>query len=126
MDQIRHYADISIRRACGFGFLAIATTMVGASSELVLSLKIGATSVTLMSIILVLKAMQAPARSYKRTEVWILLNHRHNLPEKRAQEVFGTILRERYLWHATIAAGLAAVLWVLTFSIRLLGPTTGI
>jgi hypothetical protein len=124
MDQIRHYADISIRRACGFGFLAIATTMVGASSELVLSLKIGATSVTLMSIILVLKAMQAP--SYKRTEVWILLNHRHNLPEKRAQEVFGTILRERYLWHATIAAGLAAVLWVLTFSIRLLGPTTGI
>jgi hypothetical protein len=121
MDRIRHYADISIRRGCGFGFLAIATAMVGTSSEILLSAKIGATSLTLMSMILVLKAMQAPLRSYKRTEVWIMLNHRHNLPETRAQEVFGSILRERYMWHATVAATLAALLWLLTFSIRLFG-----
>ena len=122
MDRIRYYADISIRRACGFGFLAITTLMVGTSTEIVLSLKIGATSLTLMSMILLLKAMQAPGRSYKRTEVWILLNYRHDLPEKRAQEVFGTILRERYMWHATAAAGIAAVLWLLTFVARLFAP----
>jgi hypothetical protein len=121
MDQIRHYADISIRRACGFGFLAIATAMVGTSSEILLSAKIGATSLTLMSMILVLKAMQAPSRSYKRTEVWIMLNHRHSLPEPRAQEVFGNILRERYMWHATVAALLAAALWLFSFAIRVLG-----
>jgi hypothetical protein len=121
MDRIKHYADISIRRGCGFGFLAIATAMVGTSSEILLSAKIGANSLTLMSMILVLKAMQAPARSYKRTEVWIMLDHRHNLPEPRAQEVFGNILRERYMWHATAAAMLAALLWLLTFSIKLFG-----
>jgi hypothetical protein len=126
MDRIRHYADISIRRGCGFGFLAIATAMVGTSSEILLSAKIGATSLTLMSMILVLKAMQAPARSYKRTEVWIMLDHRHDLPEQRAQEVFGSILRERYLWHATVAAMIAAALWVLTFSIRLFGLSQSI
>lgn len=126
MDRIRYYADISIRRACGFGFLAVITAMIGASSQLVLSFKIGATSLTLMSIILLLKATQAPVRSYKRTEVWILLDHRHDLPEKRAQEVFGAILRERYMWHATVAAGFAAVLWVLTFSIHLFWPPPAI
>jgi hypothetical protein len=121
MERIRHYADISIRRGCGFGFLAIATAMVGTSSEMLLSAKIGATSLTLMSMILVLKAVQAPGRSYKRTEVWIMLNHRHDLPEPRAQQVFGNILRERYLWHATVAASVALLLWLLTFSIRLFG-----
>jgi hypothetical protein len=121
MERIRHFADISIRRACGFGFLAIATAMVGTSSEMLLSAKIGATSLTLMTVILVLKGLRAPGRSYKRTEVWILLNHRHDLPEPRAQQIFGSILRERYLWHATVAAGLASFLWLLTFSIRLFG-----
>jgi hypothetical protein len=119
MEQIRHFADISIRRGCAFGFLAIMTTMVGTSSQMLLSAKIGATLLTLMSIILVLKAVQAPSRNYKRTEVWILLGHRHDLPEARAQQVFGSILRERYLWHATVAASIAMALWLLTLSIRL-------
>jgi hypothetical protein len=120
MERIREYADISIRRACGFGFLAVATAMVGTCSEILLSAKIGATSLTLMSMILVLKAVQAPSRSYKRTEVWTMLDRRHGLPEMRAQEVFGNILRERYMWHATVAASLALVLWAVTFAIRLL------
>jgi hypothetical protein len=119
VERIREFADISIRRACGFGFLAIATAMIGTCSEILLSTKIGATSLTLMSMVLVLKAVQAPSRSYKRTEVWIMLNRRHDLPEPRAQQVFGAILRERYMWHATVAASLAAALWLTTFSIRL-------
>ncbi len=120
MERIREYADISIRRACGFGFLAIATAMVGTCSEILLSAKIGATSLTLMSMILVLKAVQAPSRSYKRTEVWTMLDRRHDLPEMRAQQVFGDILRERYMWHATLAASMALLLWCATFAIRLL------
>lgn len=120
MERIREYADISIRRACGFGFLAIATAMVGTCSNILLSAEIGARSLTLMTAILVLKAVRAPSRSYKRTEVWTMLNRRHDLPEDRAQQVFGNILRERYMWHATVAASIAALLWCLTFAIRLL------
>jgi hypothetical protein len=93
--------------------------MVGTCSEVLLSAKIGATSLTLMSMILVLKAVQAPKRSYKRTEVWTMLDRRHGLPETRAQQVFGDILRERYMWHATVAATMALVLWTATFAIRL-------
>ena len=120
MERIKEYADISIRRACGFGFLAIATAMIGTCSDILLSAEIGARSLTLMAAILVLKAVQAPSRSYKRTEVWTMLNRRHDLPEDRAQQVFGNILRERYMWHATIAASIALLLWCLTFAVRLL------
>lgn len=121
MERIREYADISIRRGCGFGFLAVATAMVGTSSEILLSAKIGAISLTLMSMILLLKALQAPRRSYKRTEVWIMLNQNHDLPEPRAQQVFGSILRDRYMWHATVAASIALLMWIVTFAIRLFG-----
>jgi hypothetical protein len=69
----------------------------------------------------VLKAIQAPSRSYRRTEVWIMLNQRHELPEARAQQIFGNILHERYMWHATVAATLALALWLTTFVIRLFG-----
>lgn len=123
IDRIRRCADLSIRRACGFGLLAIATTMVGASAQAVLAFKIGAVSATLMAVILILKALEAPRRSYKRTEVWYMLDRRHGLPESRAQHVFSSVLRERYLWHATAAGMLALALWGITFLLRLFGPS---
>jgi hypothetical protein len=124
MERIQHFADISIRRGCGFGFLAIATAMVGLSADIVIALKTGATSVTLMVAILVLKGLHAPTRSYKDTEVWILLDKRHGLPEARAQQVFGNILRDRYFWHATLVASAATFMWLLTFTLQILGRTS--
>lgn len=121
MEQIRHYADLSIRRACGFGFLGIATAMVGVYTDIVLAMRLAATGVTLMGAILLLMGLRAPRRSYKKTEVWILLDKRHNLPEARAQEVFGNILRDRYLWHATLVAVAALALWTLAVTLRLFG-----
>lgn len=121
MDQIRQYADLSIRRACGFGFLGIATAMVGVYTDIVLAVRLAATGVTLMGMVLLFKSLQAPHRSYKKTEVWILLDRRHGLPEARAQEVFGNILRDRYLWHATLVAVAALALWTLAVTLRLLG-----
>jgi hypothetical protein len=118
MERITHYADLSIRRGCGFGFLAIATAMVGCSSEIVLAVKLGALGVTLMGVILVLKAMRAPSRRYRDTEVWYMMDQRHDLPESRAQQVFGSVLKERYLWHATLAGFTAAFLWLLTFALQ--------
>ncbi|HEX6980308.1 MAG TPA: hypothetical protein VF342_13510 [Alphaproteobacteria bacterium] len=121
MERIQHFADISIRRGCGFGFLAIATAMVGVSADIVIALKTGATSVTLMVAILVLKGLQAPKRCYRDTEVWIMLDKQHDLPETRAQQVFGNILRDRYFWHATLVASAAAFMWLLTFTVQILG-----
>lgn len=115
MERIRYFADQSIRRGCGFGMLGISTAMVGGAHDIVLAMRLGATCVTLMGVILVLKGLQAPSRSYKRTEVWFLLNQRHGLPETRAQQVFGNLLRERYMWHAEVTATVAVFMWLTTF-----------
>ena len=122
VERIKLYADLSIRRGCGFALLGIATFMVGMSSDAVLAFRSGAIMVSIVLATLLLKGMRAPTRSYKKTEVWILLDKRHDLPEPRAQQVFGTILRERYFWHAEVAALAALGLWIITFGLRAFGP----
>jgi hypothetical protein len=122
LDRIRTYADLSIRRGCGFAFLGIATFMVGMSSDAVLAFRSGAIMVSVMLATLLLKGLRAPARSYKLTEVWILMDKSHDLPEPRAQQVFGSVLRDRYLWHAEIVAFGALGLWIIAFGLRAFGP----
>ena len=122
IERIRSYADLSIRRGCAFALLGIGTFMVGMSSDAVLAFRSGAILVTVVLVTLVLKGMQAPKRSYKRTEVWILMDQTHGLPEPRAQQVFGSILRERYFWYAEVAAVTALGLWIITFGLRAFGP----
>lgn len=122
LERIQTYADLSIRRGCGFALLGIATFMVGMSSDAVLAFRSGAVMVTFVLVTLLIKGMHAPTRSYKRTEVWILLDKSHDLPETRAQQVFGSILRDRYFWHAEVAAFAALGLWIITFILRAFGP----
>ncbi len=122
MEQIRFFADLSIRRACGFGFLAIATASIACVWDMQIAVKMAATGVSFMAAILLWKAMEAPGKRYRRTEVFLLMNRTHDFPEARAQQVFGNILRERYLWHATVTAVAAAVLWLLMFLLMLIGP----
>jgi len=118
IDRIRHFADLSIRRGCGFGLIAIATAMTGMGHEIALAAYGGAIMAALMGAILLLKGLRAPSRAYKTTELWLLLDRRHGLPEARAQEVIGGVLRERYLWHAWIAGGVALFLWLLSVLLR--------
>jgi hypothetical protein len=121
MERVRYFADLSIRRGCSFGLLAIATAVVGMASDMKLASKAAAIGMSLMAAILLLKALRAPTRSYKRTEVWVMLDKRHDFPEPRAQQVFGNLLRERYMWHAEVAAVGAVVLWLLSFMLQLWG-----
>lgn len=121
MEAIREACDISIRRACGFGLLAIWTTMVGLSYEPLLAVRVGAVLTAVMCLVLLIRAQGALSRPYRRTEVWLILNKKHDLPEARAQQVFGNILRDRYLWHATAAGGLALVLWMIGIVLSLFG-----
>ncbi len=121
LDRIRELADISIRRGCGFGLIAIGTASVGVSFDAFVAVKLAAICATAMVAILFIKAMQAPTRPYKHTEVWIMLERRHGLPEQRAQQVFGNILRERYMWHATVTATGAGILWLAAVALMLFG-----
>ena len=124
MDRIFYYADLSIRRACGFGFIAIATAVVGLYWDAALMVKCAAIGVSLMVAVLLYKALEAPKRPYKRTELWLLLNKTHDFPESRVQDVLGGVLRDRYLWHATVTGVAALVLWLLHFALLLVRGLT--
>lgn len=121
MDPIREACDISIRRACGFAALAIGTAMAGLSYHPLLAIRFGAILTSVLIAVLLIKAVRAPVRPYRRTEAWLILGKRHDLPESRAQQVFGTILRECYLWHATVAAAVALPMWAAGFYLAVFG-----
>jgi hypothetical protein len=121
-DQICEVARISIGRACLFGLLAIITFMAGLIAWPDIALRAGAILFLLTTAILMLKALQAPTRSYRRTEVWMMLGKRHNLPEPRAQAIFGEVLRDTYVQFARLTAIAAVVLWILEFGLRITGP----
>lgn len=117
LQRIYQSADLSIRRACGFAYLAIVTAMVGMASDAYLSIKTGAILSTLVCAVLVYKALRAPTLPYARTELWILLDKHHDLPKERAQAIIGGVLRERYFWHAERLAAGTAVAWLLVFAL---------
>lgn len=117
--RIHQAADLSIRRGCGFGLIAVATTMVGLASDMALATSGAAVMLALMGAILTLKGFRAPQRGYRTTELWLLLERDHGLPEAEAQAVIGRILRARYFWHAQWAGGIAAALWMLSLTLRL-------
>lgn len=112
MDRIRRYAWESVGRACGFGALAVFTTMVGTAALPVLAAKVGAVGSALMGAILLLKAANAPAKPYRKTELWILLDRDHGLPEAHAQRILMGTLRDCYLASARVSATAAVGLWL--------------
>ncbi len=87
-----------------------------------LAMRSGAILFLVTSAILMLKAAQAPTRNYRRTEVWLLLGKQHDLPEARAQAIFGEVLRSTYVRFAQLTAAAAAALWIVDVAIRLIGP----
>jgi hypothetical protein len=121
--RIRGYAEISIGRASAFGLLAIATTSFGLIGWPVLAFKLAAVSLTLAAAILSLKGAWALDTPYKRTELWLLLERRHDLPEPHAQRVIGNILRDTYRRFALYMGAGAVACWCLAFASWLLIPT---
>lgn len=120
-DRIRELAHVSIGRAYLFGMLAIVTFMAGLISWPDLAMRSGAILFLMTAAILMLRASQAPKKSYRRTEVWVLLGKRHDLPEERAQAMFGEVLRSTYIRFAKISVAASVVLWIADIAIRLSG-----
>lgn len=120
VETLRRYADLVIRRACGFGALAIVTMMVGFAGEPGLSMRCGAVLFGLMAAILVIKAGTAPRSNYRRTEIWLFLKHEPPaLPPDRLQQLIGGVMADRCLWHAKVAAGIGAALFASALLLRL-------
>lgn len=108
-------ADLSIRRACGFMALAIATVMVALSFDLVASLRFGADLTAILWLGLLVAAWRAPRRNMRHSELWSLAaDHaafvRH-MPRDRAQALLSGVLRARLLWHAERVAVAAVGLY---------------
>jgi hypothetical protein len=104
LQRIEHVAQISVARACGFGALAIVTFMTALSGDIVSCLKAGGILTLFMCLVLLLKARHAAGRSYKRTEVWIMLAPQDRPHSAIAQQVIGNVLRETFLSFAMHAA----------------------
>jgi hypothetical protein len=119
MRRIEYFAELSVRRACGFGTLAIWTAVVGLSALPLLAAKTAAALTTLMAVILVLKAINAYNKPYRRTELWALLGKDHGLPEAYAQRILMGALREQYIRYAEITGWVALVLWGVSLAISL-------
>lgn len=119
VETISIYADLSIRRACGFALLGIGCVMFGFSYDLLLSFRAGTILVALVGAILYYKHLHAPMRNYANTELWIMLPERPKGERADLQRLIGGVLADRYLWHTKAAAGLAAAFAAISLLIRL-------
>jgi hypothetical protein len=118
MKAIKNAAFISVGRACGFTGLGIFSLMFGLSFEPALAARTGGILCTFLTAILALYAYRAPGRSYKRTELWTILDKNDRPPASVAQRLVGQVLRETYLWFAGRTAAIAAVLLIAAMTLQ--------
>jgi len=111
MRLIEACADLSVRRGCAFGGLAIAAVMTGLSFDPLMALECGAILSSLMVCILLLKARWAPHRSHKSTELWTMLDKDKRPAEPHAQRILMSTLKDAYLRYARVVGVTSAGLW---------------
>jgi hypothetical protein len=119
--RVREFAFLSVMRGCGFGMIAIVTTMLALGNQPDMSLKFGGFSLLLMSFILILKAARAHAVPWRSTEVWIMLRPDDRPPETLAAGLIAEARREAFLVYAyrsAIMAGLLLALAMLVTAFR--------
>jgi hypothetical protein len=120
VDRIQVAAETSIGRAVAFGALAVGTVVLGLIFEPVLALKTGSALTLLMAVVLLLKSEQARSRPYRRTEVWLILDRRLELPEDHAQRMVSQVLHDTYHRYARCCLAAAVGLWLLGLAFQLL------
>jgi hypothetical protein len=107
--MIRRYAQLSIARGCGFGALAIATLMLGCSSDIDLFLRTGGIATLLMCFVLLLKASRADQVRHSETEVWVMIPKDKRPPAEVAGPLIANARRDYLLRFAYVAAIVATV-----------------
>lgn len=121
MDRIRRCAELSVGRGCAFALLGIATFAIGLAGEPGLAVRAAAIGLSLLTAVLWGQAQRAESVPYRRREIWLLLDRRHDLPEERAHGVISNIMRDVYLAHARRFGAAAAGCWAIDVAGRLFG-----
>ena len=121
MSEIERAAEQSVARGVGFGALAIALVVAGLAGYPPLALRSGAALALLMWAILKLKALWAPRRPYKRTEVWLMLEQRPGWPAAVTQRLIGGALQRTLNRYARFVLLVAIGLWLASLALPLLG-----
>ena len=121
MDHIRVIAYQTVLRACAFGSLAIFCVMIGLSFNARAAFQAGGFLTILMTLVLIYKAWEAPAKSHRRTEVWLYLPKELRPPEGSAQRTTAVVMRETYLTFALWTSAVAVGMWLLAFFCSVLG-----
>jgi hypothetical protein len=121
MEDMRRIAYETVLRACGFAALAIFCVMVGISFMPRLAFQTGGFLTTVMTLILILKALEARTKDYRKTEMWLYLEKNQRPPAAYAQWASATVLRETYLRFALWTSVIAISMWVLALAFSLAG-----
>lgn len=122
MDRIRNAAEASVARACGFAALGISVVIFALSYDLSLALRAGAVLTLILLAILVYRGYSAVTQDYRRTEVFLLLDRKLDLPPAVAQQLVGRTLRATYYRYAKVAGGMAMAMWAGSLAVRLALP----
>ncbi len=118
---MRRVAFATVMRACGFGSLAIFCFMVGLSFAPRVAFQSGGVLTMFMTGVLFLKALEAPRKPYRRTEMWLYLSEAQRPPPASAQQLTALVLRETYLTFALWTSLIAIVMWLFAFIFALMG-----
>ena len=121
MSDLDRVAEHSVARGVGFGALAVALVVAGLAGYPQLALKSGAALALVMWAILRLKALRAPRRPYKRTEVWLMLEPRPAWPAAVAQRLIGVALQRTFERYARYVLAAAIGLWLASLLLAALG-----
>jgi hypothetical protein len=119
MEELHKAAYITVARGCGFGMLAIICVMVGMSFNPRLVFQAGGFLTLLMTAILLLKARNALTKDYKKTEMWLILPKDFRPPERYAQWVTATVMRDAYFTFAQYTALISIVMWMMALVVGL-------
>ena len=119
MERFEAFADLVIRRACGFASLAILVVMVSFSFQLLLALRAGAILVTLLWLVLMVKLARVPRQDMRHSELWLMLADRQAPDALPIQAVLRQAFAARLRWHADRIGAFAALLWGLYLLLRL-------
>ncbi|MEK9724529.1 MAG: hypothetical protein VW405_13740 [Rhodospirillaceae bacterium] len=122
MNAVENAAFVSIGRASGFAGLAIFCVMFGLSFDPANAAKVGGELCLAVSAILAFRGWTARRRSYKKTELWIIIDKAERPPAGVAQQVVGAALREAYFWFAQSAAIIALVLLLSSLALSFAYP----
>ena len=103
-NPVQAAAFVSVGRACGFAGLGVLCVVLGLSWDPALAARTGGAMSLGICLILLVRALLAHRRPYKRTETWLILRKDDRPRAEIAQRLVSTALREAYLFFAQKAS----------------------